>query len=172
MAGAEPLSFDQRPGALEATRGIAGAKLYAVGSRGTEGWRVQLWRAGLVLHDLSASEAIALAADLATMGGLLRDGFEPGDVSVRSGGCCDVLEGDASQGDQVLARDETSEQGHDHACAMFEFVVGQRTPAVPTGSHEGVLDSVSFPAQAAGPNSPGGGSREGGPPDDPEPVPC
>jgi len=57
-------AFDQRPGALEATRGLG--KPEAIAARcDDKGWHVQLIANGVVLARISTVEARQLAADLA-----------------------------------------------------------------------------------------------------------
>lgn len=68
----EAPQFDQRPGELEATRGLGArldaAPIVAVGARHDgNGWRVQLLQQGMVLAVIDADAARALASDLTDM---------------------------------------------------------------------------------------------------------
>lgn len=71
--------FDQRPGALEATRAVG--RLSAVGMNTPEGWRVALHDGAGPVALLTPEDASALAAELgtlaATMHALLTTGEMP-----------------------------------------------------------------------------------------------
>ncbi|WP_310532532.1 hypothetical protein [Novosphingobium sp.] len=60
-----PPLFDQRPGALEATRGLDRAPVAVAANHDIDGWHVQLIAGGVVLARLSVEGALALALDIA-----------------------------------------------------------------------------------------------------------
>lgn len=57
--------FDQRPGALEATRGLDVQPVAVAARHDVDGWHVQLIAGGVVLARLSVEAAQALALDIA-----------------------------------------------------------------------------------------------------------
>jgi hypothetical protein len=148
MTGAASPSFDQRPGELEATRGLATAPPLVLGHRVLEGWHVALVRDGVFLASLTIEQARALAAEIYEHSLLLEHGFEP--------------EGGA---DELASYDV----GPAHVMVESAAAAGEMPPI---GSHEGALDRAMLFSQE-GPLRPGrGGRHEGGRPDDPEPCPC
>lgn len=64
MQAGRPL-FDQRPGDLEATRGLDRAPVAVAANHDIDGWHVQLIAGGVVLARLSVEGALALALDIA-----------------------------------------------------------------------------------------------------------
>jgi hypothetical protein len=64
MADGSSFIFDQRPGALEATRGALPSWPAVVGHRGPQGWRVAVLLCGEMAAELTPEQAEWLAADL------------------------------------------------------------------------------------------------------------
>ncbi|WP_374414270.1 hypothetical protein [Novosphingobium colocasiae] len=88
MTGGGPkYQFDQRPGALEATRGCESAAVVAVGHQGPDGWRVAMLHRGQVVAELSPEAAMLLSIEIAhAAGAVTMAGFAGDDAPDDDGG--------------------------------------------------------------------------------------